>query len=106
VAPYEGSVRYVKAAGLRRAVAASIEELFEVRVDGVVAEREHLKGKPAPDTCPAGARPLGLSAAEAAVVEDAPADGAAGRTGDLACVVGVDRAGEPSSCANMEPTWW
>ena len=71
VEAYEGSVRYVKAArdaGLRRAVvssstncrdvlrAAGIEDLFEVRIDGVVAEREHLKGKPAPDTFLAAAR--------------------------------------------------
>ena len=32
------------------------------RIDGVVAEREHLKGKPAPDTFLAGARALGRRA--------------------------------------------
>ena len=70
VEPYAGSVRYVKAvgaAGLPRAVvssstncrdvlaAAGIEDLFEAIIDGHVAEREHLKGKPAPDTFLAGA---------------------------------------------------
>jgi beta-phosphoglucomutase family hydrolase len=109
VAPYDGSVRYVKAvdgAGLRRAVvssstncrdvlrAASIEELFEARIDGMVAEREHLRGKPAPDTFLAGARALGLSAREAAVFEDALAGVAAGRAGGFAFVVGVDRVGQ------------
>jgi beta-phosphoglucomutase family hydrolase len=109
VQPYDGSVRYVNAArraGLRRAVvssstncrdvlrAASIEDLFEERIDGVVAEREHLRGKPAPDTFLAGARALGTSASEAAVFEDALAGVAAGRAGGFACVVGVDRAGQ------------
>jgi beta-phosphoglucomutase family hydrolase len=107
VEAYEGSVRYVRAArvaGLRRAVvssstncrdvliAAGIEDLFEQRIDGVVAEREHLKGKPAPDTFLAGARALGIEPGQAAVFEDALAGVAAGRAGGFACVVGVDRA--------------
>jgi beta-phosphoglucomutase family hydrolase len=106
VEPYEGSVRYLEAArdaGLRRAVvssstnchdvllAAGIEEFFEVRIDGVVAEREGLKGKPAPDTFLAGARELGVTPEEAAVFEDALAGVEAGRAGGFACVVGVDR---------------
>jgi beta-phosphoglucomutase family hydrolase len=109
VQAYEGSVRYVRAAreaGLARAVvssstncrdvliAAGIEDLFEQRIDGVVAEREHLEGKPAPDTFLAGARALGVKASEAAVFEDALAGVAAGRAGRFACVVGVDRAGQ------------
>jgi beta-phosphoglucomutase family hydrolase len=109
VEPYEGSVRYVHAAkevGLRRAVvssstnahdvlvAAGIEDLFEVRIDGVVAEREHLSGKPAPDTFLAGARALGVQPAQAAVFEDALAGVAAGRAGHFGFVVGVDRVGQ------------
>jgi len=74
--------------------AAGIEDLFEVRIDGVVAEREHLRGKPAPDTFLAGARALGTDAAEAAVFEDALAGVAAGRAGGFAFVVGVDRTGQ------------
>jgi beta-phosphoglucomutase family hydrolase len=108
VEPYQGSVRYLHAvrdAGLRRAVvssstncrdvlkAAGIEELFEVRIDGVVAEREHLKGKPAPDTFLAGARALDAAPDQAAVFEDAIAGVAAGRAGNFGCVVGVDRVG-------------
>jgi beta-phosphoglucomutase family hydrolase len=109
VAPYEGSVRYVEAArdaGLRRAVvsssanahevlaAAGIDRLFERVVDGIVAEREHLEGKPAPDTFLEGARALGVPPREAAVFEDALAGVAAGRAGRFGCVVGVDRAGQ------------
>jgi beta-phosphoglucomutase family hydrolase len=107
VEAYEGSVRYVRAvreAGLSRAVvssstncrdvliAAGIEDLFEQRIDGVVADREHLKGKPAPDTFLAGARALGVEPGQAAVFEDALAGVAARRAGGFACVVGVDRA--------------
>jgi beta-phosphoglucomutase family hydrolase len=109
VEAYEGSVRYVRAArasGLGRAVvssssncrevlvAAGIEDLFEQRIDGLVAERDHLKGKPAPDTFLAGARALGVAPGQAAVFEDALAGVAAGRAGGFACVVGIDRVGQ------------
>jgi beta-phosphoglucomutase family hydrolase len=109
VEPYEGSVRYVKAArdaGLRRAVvsssancqdvlvAAGIDDLFEARIDGIVARREHLRGKPAPDTFLAGAKALGLAPAEAVVYEDALAGVEAGRAGRFGYVVGVDRVGQ------------
>jgi len=68
---------------------------FEQQIDGVVAEREHLKGKPAPDTFLAGARALGMKPGQAAVFEDAPAGVvAAGRAGGFGCVVGFDRAGQ------------
>jgi HAD superfamily hydrolase (TIGR01509 family) len=73
-------------------VAAGIEDLFEARIDGVVAERDHLDGKPAPDTFLAGARALGVEPAQAAVFEDALAGVEAGRAGGFAWVVGVDRA--------------
>ncbi|HEX2303579.1 MAG TPA: beta-phosphoglucomutase family hydrolase [Gaiella sp.] len=109
VEPYEGSVRYLEAvrdAGLRRAVvsssanchdvliAAGIDDFFEARIDGVVAKRDHLKGKPAPDTFLAAARELDAAPGEAAVFEDALAGVAAGRAGNFACVVGVDRLGQ------------
>ena len=106
VEPYEGSVDYVeavRAAGLQRAVvssstncrdvlaAAGIQELFDAIIDGVVAERDHLNGKPAPDTFLAGARALGVPPAHAAVFEDALAGVEAGRGGHFGFVVGVDR---------------
>ncbi len=109
VEAYGGSVRYLevaRGAGLRRAVvsssantrevlvAAGIEGFFEAHIDGVVAEREGLKGKPAPDTFLAGARALGEAPGEAAVFEDAIAGVAAGRAGGFACIVGVDRVGQ------------
>jgi beta-phosphoglucomutase family hydrolase len=112
VEAYPGSVRYVHAvrdAGLARAVvssstncrdvlaAAGIEDLFDVRIDGVVAERDHLRGKPAPDTFLAGARALGVEATHAAVFEDALAGVEAGRAGHFGVVVGVDRVGQAAA---------
>ena len=108
VEPYPDAVAFVNQAkdqGLRRAVvsssancqdvliAAGIEDLFEVQIDGVVAERDHLPGKPAPDTFLAGAKALGAEPAQAAVFEDAEAGVQAGRAGSFGWVIGVDRTG-------------
>ena len=108
VEAFEGSVRFVHAAraeGLRCAVvsasancrevleAAGIADLFEARVDGIVAEQEGLRGKPAPDMYAAGAARLGVRPAEASVFEDALAGVEAGRAGGFGVVVGVDRVG-------------
>jgi beta-phosphoglucomutase family hydrolase len=105
---YPGSRRYleaVKAAGLATAVvtasangaqvvaAGGFGDLLDARVDGLVAQRDHLRGKPAPDTFLAGARALGVEPSEAAVFEDALAGVAAGRAGHFGFVVGVDRVG-------------
>ncbi len=109
VQAFTGSIRFVHAAqrtGLRCAVvsasadcldvleAAGIADLFEVRVDALVAERERLRAKPAPDMFLAAALMLGARPAEAAVFEDALAGVAAGRSGRFGLVVGVDRAGQ------------
>lgn len=106
---YPGSVRYleaVRAAGLHRAVvsssancasvlkAAGIEDMFEVRIDGVTIAEEGLPGKPAPDTYLAAAGKLGVDPEQAAVFEDALAGVRAGRSGGFGCVVGVDRIGQ------------
>ena len=108
VEAYEGSVRYVRAvraAGLHTAVvsasanckdvlkAAGIEDLFEVRIDGIVAAQKHLRGKPAPDTFLAAAEQLGVEPAAATVFEDAVAGVEAGRAGKFGFVIGVDRVG-------------
>jgi beta-phosphoglucomutase family hydrolase len=108
VEAYPGSVRFVQAVrdgGLRTAVvsssehcrevleAAGIERLFEARIDGTVVEREHLRGKPAPDAYLAAARRLGVGHEHAAVFEDALAGVEAGRAGRFGYVVGVDRSG-------------
>ncbi len=106
---FEGSVRFVREAhdqGLKCAVVSSsantrevlrvtgIEDLFDAVVDGVVAKREGLPGKPAPDTFLAGARELGAEPAQAVVFEDALAGVEAGRAGRFGWVVGVDRTGQ------------
>lgn len=78
-------------------VAAGIVDLFEVEIDGLVAEREHLAGKPAPDTFLAGARALGVEPAQAVVFEDALAGVEAGRAGHFGWVVGVDRTGQAAA---------
>ncbi|MEJ7765257.1 MAG: beta-phosphoglucomutase family hydrolase [Acidimicrobiales bacterium] len=109
VVVFEGSVRYLHAAGeagLVRAVvsssantvavleAAGLAELFDARVDGVTAVERGLRGKPAPDTFLAAAEDLGVQPAQAAVFEDALAGVEAGRAGKFGFVVGVDRAGQ------------
>jgi beta-phosphoglucomutase family hydrolase len=106
VEPYEGSLRFVKAAqeaGLARAVvsasancrpvlrSAGIEDLFDAIIDGEVASEQHLRGKPHPDTYLAGARALDVDPALAAVFEDATAGVQAGHDGHFGYVVGVDR---------------
>jgi beta-phosphoglucomutase family hydrolase len=109
VKAYEGSVRYVtavRAAGLRTAVVSSsantrdvlvsagIEHLLDVRVDGVTAKEQGLRGKPKPDTFLAAAKELGFEPGQAAVFEDALVGMDAGREGRFGYVVGVDRVGQ------------
>ncbi len=106
---YPGSVRYlraVKEAGLPTAVvtasangekviaAGGFADLVDVRVDGLVAARDALRGKPEPDTFLAGARLLGVEPAAAVVFEDAISGVEAGRSGHFGYVVGVDRVGQ------------
>lgn len=106
VETFDGSIDYVRAAreaGLRTAVVSSsantvqvlrsvgITDLFDARVDGVVAAERHLPGKPAPDMFLAGAKELGVPADRAVVFEDALAGVQAGRAGGFAYVVGVNR---------------
>jgi beta-phosphoglucomutase family hydrolase len=112
VKAFAGSVRFVKAAraaGLRTAVVSSsancrdvlvsagIEDLFEVRIDGLVARQRKLPGKPHPDTFLAAAEELGVSAAASAVFEDALAGMEAGRAGKFGYVIGVDRVGQAAA---------
>jgi beta-phosphoglucomutase family hydrolase len=112
---FEGSRRYVevvRAAGLRTAVVSAsantpavlkvtgLDEYFDVVVDGVVAARDNLPGKPAPDTFLAAADRLGVVPAAAAVIEDALAGVQAGRAGDFGFVIGVDRVGQAEALAS------
>jgi beta-phosphoglucomutase family hydrolase len=109
---FDGSVRYVHAArdaGLRTAVVSSsantaqvlettgIADLFDTRIDGLVAAQRGLAGKPAPDTFLAAAEALDTQPAQAAVFEDSLAGVQAGRAGGFAFVVGVDRTGQATA---------
>lgn len=106
VAAYPGSLEFLTAAlagGYEVAVvsssrnaeavltAAGIRDRFEVIVDGLVAAREGIAGKPAPDTYLRAAERLGFTPAECVVIEDAHSGVQAGRDGDFGLVVGVDR---------------
>ncbi|MFI8068219.1 beta-phosphoglucomutase family hydrolase [Streptomyces sp. NPDC086033] len=109
VEAYDDTLTYIRAAraqGLRTAIVSSsancrdvlraidAEDLFDVRVDGVVAAERHLPGKPRPDTFLAAAHDLGLDAPRSAVFEDALAGMDAGRAGGFGYVVGLDRVGQ------------
>jgi beta-phosphoglucomutase family hydrolase len=109
---YEGSLRVVRVArnvghrvgvvsaskNCRAALAAAgIEDLFDVRVDGVVAQERGLRGKPAPDMFLAAADALRVAPANTAVFEDALAGVEAARAGEFGWVVGVDRLGQAAA---------
>ncbi|WP_020134714.1 beta-phosphoglucomutase family hydrolase [Streptomyces sp. 351MFTsu5.1] len=109
VEAYDDTLAYIREArarGLRTAIVSSsancrdvlraidAEDLFDVRVDGVVAKERKLPGKPRPDTFLAAAEDLGLDAARSAVFEDALAGMDAGRAGGFGYVVGLDRVGQ------------
>jgi beta-phosphoglucomutase family hydrolase len=112
VEAYAGSValvRHVQSLGIRTAVvsashnceavleAAHIADLFEVRVDGHLADRLKLPGKPAPDTFLKAAEQLGAEPKRSVVVEDAISGVQAGQAGGFGLVIGVDRKNDPES---------
>ena len=103
---FEGTVdwvRHLRRAGIKTAVVSSsshceaivqnagISNLFDARMDGDIAVRMKLEGKPAPDTYLKAAEMLGVDAKRAVVVEDALAGVEAGRSGGFGLVIGVDR---------------
>jgi beta-phosphoglucomutase family hydrolase len=109
VEAYEGSVafvRHLRVQGMKTAVvsassncgailkAAGIADLFDERVDGEVASRLRLAGKPAPDTFLKAAELLGVDPHRAIVVEDAISGVQAGRDGSFGLVIGVNRKGD------------
>ena len=109
VQTYESSVRYLeaaRAAGKKLAVVSSsknttevlrtaaLDHFFDAQVDGNVAEQEHLRGKPAPDTYVRAAQMLRTPPEDSAVYEDALAGVEAGHAGHFGLVVGIDRAGQ------------
>jgi beta-phosphoglucomutase family hydrolase len=112
---YDGSialVRYLREQGIKTAVVSAsknceavlqvtgIIDLFDVVVDGNVAARLGLSGKPAPDTFLQAAKLLDSEPDRAVVVEDAISGVQAGRAGKFGLVIGVDRHGEPDSLRN------
>ncbi len=109
VTVFEGSialVRHLREQGVRAAVvsaskncrtvlqAAGVLDLFEQVVDGLVAEKLQLAGKPAPDTFLKAAELLGVETARAVVIEDALSGVEAGAAGGFGLVIGVDRHDE------------
>lgn len=108
IKPYPGTMRVMDVldrAGIPSAIvsssknarpvlrAAGIAERFAAVVDGLVAIEQHLPGKPDPATFVFAAERLGVTPAQAVVVEDASSGVAAGRGGNFARVIGVDRGG-------------
>ncbi len=72
-------------------ISAGLQEFFSVRVDGIVAEKVGLAGKPSPETFVYAARKLGIEPASSAVVEDALVGVRAAKQGGFGLVVGIDR---------------
>ena len=97
-------IRRLRAVGLKTAVVTSsknaaavlgkagLADLFDVRVDGIEAERLGLKGKPAPDIFAHAVHVLGVTPARALGVEDALAGVEAMRAANFGLVIGVDRS--------------
>jgi beta-phosphoglucomutase family hydrolase len=71
--------------------AAGLDDRFEVVVDGAVAAREGLAGKPSGATYVHAAHQLDVPVERAVVLEDALSGVEAGRDGGFGLVVGVDR---------------
>lgn len=102
-------IRELREAGLKTAAvtssknaaavieAAGLAAMFDACVDGVEAEHQGLKGKPAPDTFLHAARLLGVDARRALGVEDSLAGVEAIRAAGYGLVVGVDRAGQAAA---------
>jgi trehalose 6-phosphate phosphatase len=70
---------------------AKLQDLFQVRIDGVVAEECGLAGKPAPDIFLEATKELNVSPREAFIVEDSIAGIRAGAEGNFGLVVGIVR---------------
>ena len=74
-------------------------DLFEVRVDGVVAAEVGPARQARPGDVPRDGAPLGVDAARSVVVEDALSGVEAGRRGGFGLVIGVDRLGQAAELA-------
>ena len=115
IAPYPGSVQLLDAlaaddmpvsvvSSSKNAeevlTAAGIRDRFPVVMDGVIAERDHLASKPAPDVFVTAARMMQVDPARSVAVEDAISGVQSAAAGGFGLVVGVDRgAGEDALLA-------
>lgn len=118
VDPYPGTVAYLDSLpdSARLAVVSSsknaeevlasagLRQRFEAVVDGNVAQRDGLPGKPAPDTFQRAAELLEADPADAVVYEDAVSGVRAGAAGGFGAVVGVDRGAGQAALADAGAT--
>jgi beta-phosphoglucomutase family hydrolase len=74
---------------------AGLRDRFDVVMDGVIAERDDLASKPAPDVFIEAARMLGAEPARSVAVEDALSGVQSAAAGGFGLVVGVDRGAGP-----------
>jgi beta-phosphoglucomutase family hydrolase len=79
---------------------AGIQDLFDTRVDGEVAELLGLPSKPAPEKFLEAAQQLGVIPDRSVVIEDAVSGVQAGRRGGFGLVVGVARKGDADALRN------
>lgn len=73
---------------------AGIKNLFDAQVDSVIAEKNHLRGKPEADYFLEAAHLLGVSPEECAIVEDSLAGIAAGASAHFKGVIGMSKKGQ------------
>ena len=112
IAPYPGSLALLESlrdAGVPMGVVSSsknaeevlgsagIRDFFRAVVDGLVAERDHLASKPAPDMFLEGARMLGVDPSQSIAVEDAVSGVASAAAAGYGSVIGVDRGAGPEA---------
>jgi alpha,alpha-trehalase len=81
--------------------AAGIDDLFPLRVDGIVAAELGLPGKPDPAVALETARRLHVRPDRCVLVEDAEAGVAAGRNGGFGFVIGIDRTGHRDALVEL-----
>lgn len=106
IAPYPGSIALLDVLAAKQVpvgvvsssknaeevlAAAGIRDRFPVVMDGVIAERDGLASKPAPDVFAEGARMLGVDPARSVAIEDATSGAASAAAAGFVLVVGVNR---------------
>ncbi len=114
VEPYDSTVRFIDELhqrGVRTALfsssrnadavlaAAGLGDLFAVRVEGQLTAELGLPGKPDPAVLHEATRRIGATPDRTAVVEDAISGVEAGRRGEFALVIGLDRLDQADALA-------